>query len=163
MCEMCSDHVGIKHYGDFMQHKFLPLFTGGSGRSGTTIILGMLRHHPQIHSSLPREIKYLTSQYGLLDLNFGRPLYLEEDLKSKVKNIKGRISHRFGSKNVNTFLIYLNTKWWSGIGKKGKPRGLIQGITKNQLSEAINNFKIGFSADKQAASRAFFMRPLRLK
>jgi hypothetical protein len=64
-----------------MSTQFTPLFTGGSGRSGTTIIINLLKNHPEIHSSLPREIKYLTSRYGLLDLNFGRSIKLEEDFQ----------------------------------------------------------------------------------
>ena len=139
-----------------MDYEFSPLFTGGSGRSGTTIILGMLKNHPQVHSSLPREIKYLTSRYGLIDLNYGRSLFLEENLKSRINNIEARISNKFGKKKKSFFLMYLNSNWWSAIGKKGKPRGLIQGITKEQLDQAIENFESDFDANKKRASRTFF-------
>lgn len=139
-----------------MEYGFSPLFTGGTGRSGTTIILNLLKNHPQVHSSLPREIKYLTARYGLIDLNFGRSLSLEEDFKSKRNNLTARILNRFGKKKKDRFLIYLNSKWWSEIGKKGKPRGLVQGITKEQLDLAVVNFKSYFNSDKKRASRAFF-------
>ena len=139
-----------------MEYGFSPLFTGGSGRSGTTIILNLLKNHPLVHSSLPREIKYLTARYGLIDLNFGRSLSLEEDFKSKRNNLAARILNRFGKKKKDRFLIYLNSKWWSEIGKKGKPRGLVQGITKEQLDLAVVNFKSYFNSDKKRASRAFF-------
>jgi hypothetical protein len=139
-----------------MEYGFAPLFTGGTGRSGTTIILNLLKNHPQVHSSLPREIKYLTARYGLIDLNFGRSLSLEEDFKSKRNNLAARILNRFGKKKKDRFLIYLNSKWWSEIGKKGKPRGLVQGITKEQLDLAVVNFKTYFDSDKKRASRAFF-------
>lgn len=139
-----------------MEYGFSPLFTGGTGRSGTTIILNLLKNHPRVHSSLPREIKYLTARYGLIDLNFGRSLFLEEDFKSKRNNLVVRILNRFGKKKKDRFLIYLNSKWWSEIGKKGKPRGLVQGITKEQLDLAVVNFKTYFNSDKKRASRAFF-------
>ena len=139
-----------------MEYGFAPLFTGGSGRSGTTIIINMLKDHPKVHSSLPREIKYLTSRYGLLDLNFGRPLSLEENLKSKRNSIAARVLQISGKKKKEFFLLYLNSKWWSEIGKKGKPRGLVQGITKAQLEVAIKNFATYFKSDKERASRAFF-------
>lgn len=139
-----------------MEYGFSPLFTGGTGRSGTTIILNLLKNHPQVHSSLPREIKYLTARYGLIDLNFGRSLSLEEDFKSKRNNLAARILNRFGKKKKDRFLINLNSKWWSEIGKKGKPRGLVQGITKEQLDLAVVNFKSYFNSDKKRASRAFF-------
>ena len=81
-----------------MEIGFTPLFTGGSGRSGTTIILNLLKDHPQVHSSLPREIKYLTSRFGLIDLNFGRPISLEEDFKSRRNNLAAAVINLMGLK-----------------------------------------------------------------
>ena len=139
-----------------MEYGFAPLFTGGSGRSGTTILLNLLKNHPQVHASMPREIKYLTSRYGLVDLNFGRPLSFEEDLKSKRNNLAAKVFNKFGKRKKDLFMVYLNSKWWSEIGKKGKPRGLVQGITKEELVTAIANFEKYFAVDQMQASRAFF-------
>ena len=139
-----------------MEYGFAPLFTGGSGRSGTTIILNLLKDHPKVHASLPREIKYLTSRYGLVDLNFGRPLSIEEDLKSKRNNLAAKVLNKIGKRKKDLFMVYLNSKWWSEIGKKGKPRGLVQGITKEDLDTAITNFEKYFAVDQMRASRAFF-------
>ena len=139
-----------------MEYGFAPLFTGGSGRSGTTILLNLLKNHPQVHASMPREIKYLTSRYGLVDLNFGRPLSIEEDLKSKRNNLAAKVLNKIGKRKKDLFMVYLNSKWWSEIGKKGKPRGLVQGITKEELATAIANFEKYFAVDRMRASRAFF-------
>lgn len=139
-----------------MEYGFAPLFTGGSGRSGTTIILNLLKNHQQVHASLPREIKYLTSRCGLVDINFGRSLAIEEGLKSKINNLGARALNVIGKKKKDYFSLYLNSKWWSEIGKKGKPRGLVQGISKEQLQSAIENFEKYFAVDKIRASRAFF-------
>ena len=128
-----------------MEYGFTPLFTGGSGRSGTTILLNLLKNHPQVHASMPREIKYLTSRYGLVDLNFGRPLSIEEDLKSKRNNLAAKLLNKIGKRKKDLFMVYLNSKWWSEIGKKGKPRGLVQGITKEELATAIANFEKYFA------------------
>jgi hypothetical protein len=56
---------------------FTPVFSGGTGRSGTTAIVNCLARHPEFHASMPREIRYLTDRAGLLDINFGRPLTFE--------------------------------------------------------------------------------------
>ena len=64
-----------------MEYGFKPLFVGGSGRSGTTIVLNLLKDHPQIHASLPREVKYLTSRFGIIDLNFSRTFSLDCEIK----------------------------------------------------------------------------------
>jgi len=139
-----------------MEPGFTPLFTGGSGRSGTTILINLLNKHPQVHASLPREIKYLTSRFGLVDLNFGRPFRYEEDLKGVRNNLAANVFNLLGKKKLDHFLTYLNNTWWSEIGKKGKARGLVQGISKAQLSTAIENFEKYYSVDKMRASRAFF-------
>ena len=139
-----------------MEHGFTPLFTGGSGRSGTTILINLLKNHPLVHASLPREIKYLTSRFGLIDLNFGRPFRYEEDLKGVRNNIVANIFNLLGKKKLDHFLIYLTNTWWSEIGKKGKPRGLVQGISKEQLCTAVEKFEKYYVVDKMRASRAFF-------
>ena len=139
-----------------MTTAFTPLFSGGSGRSGTTVIVNLLKNHPQIHSSLPREIKYLTSRYGLVDLNFGRSIKLEEDLKGVRNNLAARINHQIGKRREEIFLTSLRSNWWSEIGKKGKPRGLVQGVTEEQLAEIASRFSSSYEKDLLVASRELF-------
>jgi hypothetical protein len=139
-----------------MSTSFTPLFTGGSGRSGTTIIVNLLKSHPEIHSSLPREIKYLTSRYGLVDLNFGRSLMLEEDFSGVRNNLLASIGNRVGIRKENIFLNNLKSKWWSEVGKKGKPRGLVQGVTEQQLAEISARFRSTYEKNLLNASRELF-------
>jgi hypothetical protein len=139
-----------------MHSAFTPLFSGGSGRSGTTIIVNLLKSHPEIHSSLPREIKYLTSRYGLVDLNFGRSIRLEEDFKGLRNNLLARINNRIGKRKEEVFLTYLKSKWWSEVGKTGKERGLVQGVTVEQLAESSSWFRETYEKDLLVASRDFF-------
>ena len=139
-----------------MEYGFVPLFIGGSGRSGTTILLNLLKSHPQVHSSMPREIKYLTSRYGLVDINFGRPLSIEENLPSKRNNLRAKIFDKLGNSKKDFFIRNLNSKWWNEVGKKGKPRGLTQGISKEELVIAIANFEKSFTEDRMRASQALF-------
>jgi hypothetical protein len=139
-----------------MTTAFTPLFSGGSGRSGTTVIVNLLKNHPEIHSSLPREIKYLTSRYGLVDLNYGRSIKLEEDLKGVRNNLAARINHQIGKRKEDKFLTSLTSNWWSEVGKKGKPRGLVQGVTKEQLAEISSRFSSSYEKDLLLASRELF-------
>jgi len=139
-----------------MSKAFVPLFVGGSGRSGTTIILNLLKSHPEIHSSLPREIKYITSKHGLLDLNFGRSFRMEEEFKGIRNNLLARINKQLGKSQEEIFLTHLKTKWWSEVGKKGKPRGLVQGISEEQLTEISARFKSNYKQDLLLASSEFF-------
>ena len=47
------------------------ILSGGTGRSGTTIVGKLLTRHSKICISRPTEIKVLTSGNGLLDLLLG--------------------------------------------------------------------------------------------
>jgi hypothetical protein len=123
-----------------MSTPFTPLFSGGTGRSGTTAIVNLLNHHPQVHTSLPREIKYLTDRFGLLDLNFGRPINFESSAEELVKRVLSNFGIIIGSSAATIFNQRINNRWWQGVGKKGKPRGLCQGIEMSFLTSQLTEF-----------------------
>ena len=123
-----------------MSENFQPLFVGGSGRSGTTIVVNLLNKHSEVHSSLPREIKYLTSRFGLIDLIYGRPISLEENSAAKRNNLGARAFPIFGKSKIDLFIKNMHGPWWSEVGKKGNTRGLAQGITEQTLDLALEDF-----------------------
>jgi hypothetical protein len=123
-----------------MSTPFTPLFSGGTGRSGTTAIVNLLNHHPQVHTSLPREIKYLTDRFGLLDLNFGRPINFESNTEELVKRLLSNFGFISGRSATALFNQRMSTRWWQGVGKKGKPRGLCQSIEFSFLTSQLIEF-----------------------
>ena len=139
-----------------MAQTFQPLFAGGSGRSGTTIAVNLLNQHSKVHTSLPREIKYLTSRGGLIDLVYGRPLHLEENSRAKYKNLLARVLPITGKDKITYFQKNLHGWWWSEVGKKGKPRGLVQGISEESLSEAEAKFIKELKVNPESAARNLF-------
>ena len=139
-----------------MSHNFSPVFIGGSGRSGTTVTLNMLQRHPLFHGSLPREIKFLTSRHGLLNLIYQRPISLEEDLHGLRNNLVTRALPLLGRNQMHFFATNLNGRWWSEDGKAGKPRGLIQSVSKDVVDQAHQKFIQSFKSDPAGASREFF-------
>ena len=139
-----------------MAENFHPLFVGGSGRSGTTIAINLLNNHSKIHSSLPREIRYLTSRFGLIDLVYGRPLGLEETLEGIRNNLVARVLPIVGKSKLSLFQKNMQGSWWSEVGKKGKPRGLVQGIAKQSLDEAQKIFIERFNSQPVDAARSLF-------
>jgi hypothetical protein len=139
-----------------MANNFQPLFVGGSGRSGTTIAINLLNNHSQIHSSLPREIKYLTSRFGLIDLVYGRPIGLEEGLEGIRNNLIARVLPIVGKSKMSIFQKSMQGQWWSEVGKKGKPRGLVQGITKQTLDDAQQVFIERVKSQPVDAARSLF-------
>lgn len=139
-----------------MATDFTPLFTGGTGRSGTTIILNLLTRHPKFHASLPREIKYLTERKGLIDFNFNRPITEERSLKELRNSIAGKLLPLLGRSNFEIFSSRIHGHWWSEVGKKGNQRGLIQGIPLDVLDKALKGFENSYKGNPKQASRDFF-------
>ena len=116
----------------------------------------MLQRHPQFHASLPREIKFLTSRHGLLNLIYQRPLSLEEDLHGLRNNLVTRVMPLLGRNQLHYFSQKLDGPWWSEDGKSGNPRGLIQSLSKDIVEQAHQRFKQSFKSDPASASREFF-------
>ena len=139
-----------------MEEKVIPIFSGGTGRSGTTIIMNLLTRHPSFHASLPREIKYLTERKGLIDFNFNRPFSEERSLKELRNAIAAKILPLLGKSDFKIFTDRINGRWWSEVGKKGNQRGLVQGIEKEVLEIALKEFEEHYKTDPLAASRQFF-------
>ena len=139
-----------------MAHNFSPVFIGGSGRSGTTVTLNLLQRHPQFHASLPREIKFLTSRHGLLDLVYTRPFSAEEDLHGYRYNVVTRALPLLGRNQMTYFTSNLFNRWWSEEGKAGKPRGLVQSVSLEVVENAHNEFIRTFAVDRTRAAREFF-------
>jgi hypothetical protein len=137
-------------------HNFSPVFIGGSGRSGTTVTLNLLQRHPQFHASLPREIKFLTSRHGLLDLVYTRPFSVEEDFNGFRNNLVTRAFPLLGRKKIDFFTKNLFDRWWSEEGKAGKPRGFVQSLSLAVVEKAHNEFIQTFAVDRTRAAREFF-------
>ncbi|NQW31749.1 MAG: sulfotransferase, partial [Actinomycetales bacterium] len=44
-----------------------PVFVGGTGRSGSTIVGDLLDHHPAITVTIPMEVRFITGNNGIAD------------------------------------------------------------------------------------------------
>lgn len=138
------------------QPPFIPLFSGGSGRSGTTVVVNLLNRHPEVHTSLPREIRYLTDTFGLLDLNLNSSRSAHGGRIAIRNSLIMRFARFFGHKDLDLFLGRLNDKWWQRIGKTGRPRGLVQGIPRDVFDEITQQFRSNMRKDRYLASRKLF-------
>ena len=118
--------------------------------------LNLLQRHPQFHASLPREIKFLTSRHGLLDLVYTRPLSVEEDLHGYRYNLITRILPLLGRDQKTYFTRNLFDRWWSEPGKAGKARGLVQSLSRSEVEKAHDEFVKAFALDRTLAAQEFF-------
>jgi hypothetical protein len=119
-------------------------------------VVNLLNRHEQIHSSLPREVRYLTDRFGILELNGRKPLYQQRTLQSITKNIIGETLPFLGKSKLSIFESRMQDLWWDRPGKKGKPRGLVQGISRDQLTAALHEFSSTYKKAPRDASRELY-------
>lgn len=120
------------------------ILSGGTGRSGTTIVGKLLSRHSKIGLSRPSEIKMLTSGNGLLDLYLGRRV-------GRFKSLL--VTDRL---HLERFRYRLFNDWWERDSKVGDIAGLIQGIELEELNDFYRQLKSSWRIDQKSSPREFF-------
>ena len=140
-------------------HKVRPVFVGGTGRSGTTVMGDLLGSHKDIRTSVPIEIKFLANKSGLLHLVFGRD---KSDQKENVSllNVTGRIRKRRRAKQALVkieaeFLDRMWNDWWDIDAPPPHGRGLHSGISKKRLQELLDRLIKDLRINRVWAARRF--------
>ena len=140
-------------------HKVRPVFVGGTGRSGTTVMGDLLGSHKDIRTSIPIEIKFLANKSGLLHLVFGRD---KSDQKENVSllNVTGRIRKRRRAKKAlmkieAEFLDRIWNDWWDIDAPPPHGRGLHSGIAKQRLQELLDRLIKDLRINRVWAARRF--------
>lgn len=140
-----------------------PVFSGGTGKSGTTIMGALLGHHPDVLASRPREVRFVTSQDGLLHLCYGpSPTRgrgrVRESLRSRLR---GSSARRSDAEALAAFTEQVHGRWWDRPTPRGEARGLRMGISADDLERLVEQFARDYPADHEAASRAFLFGYIR--
>jgi hypothetical protein len=111
-----------------------PVFVGGTGRSGTTIVAKLLGSHPA-YEMIPTEVRFIGDRGGLCDLVEGRV-----PLRRFKRDILGR--------------------WFYREVKDGTARGLHLFMDREPVERAVESLKRELRSDPWAAGRAFAHRLL---
>ena len=144
-----------------MSTKVIPVFVGGTGRSGTTVVGDLLGNHSKIRTSTPIEIKFLTNKSGLVDVVFGYSSEIEKSAgKVSILNFrtyrkrKRKERERF-TKILSEFNRYIWEKWWDIDAPPPHGRGLISGISKENLEKLLNQLDRDLKLNRKWAARRF--------
>ncbi len=144
-----------------MSSKVIPVFVGGTGRSGTTVVGDLLGNHSQIRTSTPIEIKFLTNKSGLVDVVFGYSSEIEKSAgkvsifnfrtyRKRKKKEKARLA-----KILAEFKSFIWEKWWDIDAPPPHGRGLISGISKKNLENLLNQLDKDLKINRKWAARRF--------
>jgi len=105
-----------------------PVFVGGTGRSGTTII-GQLIGHSATYELIPVEVRFHSDSGGLPDLVMGRVI-------------------------VEQFVESMKSRWyWREPSARGTPRGLHTFVEKDAFEDALARLHADFPTDSHTAAR----------
>jgi hypothetical protein len=139
----------------------VPVFVGGTGRSGTTVIGDLLGNHAKIRTSTPIEIKFLTNRSGLVDVVFGYNQEIEKK-SGKVSILNFRTYRKRKRKEKERFakiLVEFNKfiweKWWDIDAPPPHGRGLVSGISKIDLQELLVRLERELKVNRKWAARRF--------
>ena len=142
-------------------HRVVPVFVGGTGRSGTTVIGDLLANHSRIRTSTPIEIKFLTNRSGLVDVVFGYNQEIEKKSgKVSILNFrtyrkrKRKEKERF-AKILAEFNKFIWEKWWDIDAPPPHGRGLISGISKSNLEDLLARLERELKINRKWAARRF--------
>jgi len=118
-----------------------PVFSGGVGRSGTTIVGRILRKHPDLFSGAPNEIRFLTETYGLIDLVYGMRTFVPSQMTTGGKlavyiPLNPSIKFRYW-----VFRKRVLDQWWKRINRLGEVSGLHRSMRRNQMVELLDKLE----------------------
>lgn len=106
----------------------IPVFIGGTGRSGTTITLELLGQHSNFYASNPLEVRIVTEDDGLLD--------------------------SFEKNNIEIFNNKISDKWFN---RTTQTEGLYRSINKEDADKILKEFNENFYKDSKNAVRNFYI------
>ena len=126
-----------------------PVFVGGTGRSGTTVVGKLLHRHPDLTVTRPRELRFISSIGGVADAYWtalGRPASEQRPAITPEKVVE---------------------MLWLAWFERRKPSGFISGLTlaikRDALEIAADRYLSDFPKDPFRASRAFVEEVVRYR
>ena len=144
-------------------HSVVPVFIGGTGRSGTTVLGDLLNEHSQVRTSNPTEIKFLANRGGFLDVVFGS-MNSQLENREKISIFHYRTYRQRTQKDLlqrrerfEEFSEKLWQKWWQIDAPAPHGPGLHAGIEKQDLQEILSNYSRSIRKSPIKQARKFMV------
>lgn len=152
-----------------MANSPIPVFVGGTGRSGTTVMGDLLGKHPDVRTSTPIEIKFISNRSGLLDVVFGREdaILRSSDKISVIHFRTYRKRKKREKERLHTiwteFEDQVWNKWWDIDAPPPHGRGLISGISRSNLEKLMAALRRDLKINRIWAARKFMRKFIALQ
>ena len=139
-----------------MIKEIVPVFSGGVGRSGTTIVGRILKNHTEVFAGSPFEIKFITETHGLIDLVFGQRNFLPSQISRKGYFLSKLSKHDPIKFRFSKFRKRITEDWWIRTNRLGKPSGLHRALNVNQLEDLLDELGSSLHSPVEAARNFVF-------
>ena len=139
-----------------MNNSFSPVFSGGTGRSGTTIVGKLLGRHSKIKCGKPYEIKFLTDIFSLTDLAFGMRDFSSQEISKKSRLYLHLMPLSKYEPRLKKFSGKMLNEWYERKNRLDNNSGLHLGISKKKIRVLLGELHEGASQDLEGACRQFF-------
>ena len=139
-----------------MTKEIVPVFSGGVGRSGTTIVGRILKNHTEVFVGSPFEVKFITEAHGLIDLVFGQRTFLPTQI-SRKGYFFSKLSKRDPIKlRFVKFRNRIYEDWWIRTNRLGKPSGLHRALDIDQMEDLLDALGSALDSPVEAARNFLF-------
>lgn len=142
-------------------HRVLPVFIGGTGRSGTTVLGDLLNEHSQVRTSDPTEIKFLANRGGFLDVVFGS-MGSKLDARPQLSILHYRTYRQRRAKEnelrldrFSQFQRRLWEKWWQIDAPPPHGPGLHSGVSRESFEQLLERYRRRIERDPIRQAREF--------
>ena len=145
----------------FKARETSPVFIGGTGRSGTTVLGDLLNEHSLVRTSNPTEIKFLANRGGFLDVIFGS-MNSQIENRQKISIFHYRTYRERAQKELlqrserfDEFVNKIWEKWWEIDAPAPHGPGLHAGIDKKDLQRLLDNYSKNIKRNPIQQARKF--------
>jgi sulfotransferase family protein len=127
-----------------------PIFVGGTGRSGTTVLGHLLGHHGEVFRVIPTEVRFLTGRNGLIDLLAASQAAANRGLVERIVHRRRRTKGELTPAKFSNRLRH----WYRWTGSDGVVRGLhLGGLELTTVDGALDGFDERMRSDPLGAAR----------